>query len=109
MPVPGLDFEVGGAALSPGSAAALDRLAAVLSAEGAPPVVVVGHSDNQGGLELNIDLSRQRAESVRQALIERGVPADRLEARGVGFLAPLASNATEAGRALNRRVELVLK
>jgi len=56
-----------------------------------------------------VELSRRRAESVRQALIERGVPAERLEARGVGFLAPVASNATEAGRALNRRVELVLR
>ncbi len=107
--VQGLDFETGGAALSPGSAAALDGLAALLSGEGAPGVIVVGHSDNQGGLELNIELSRRRAETVRQALIARGVPAERLEARGVGFLAPIASNATEAGRALNRRVELVLR
>jgi len=54
-------------------------------------------------------ISTERARAVMQALIERGVPPARLEARGVGYLAPVQSNQTEAGRALNRRVELVLK
>jgi len=72
-------------------------------------VVIVGHSDNQGTLDANLALSQRRAEAVRDALVSRGVAAERLDARGVGFLAPVASNATEEGRARNRRVELVLR
>lgn len=107
--VQGLDFDVGGAVISKGSATALDTLAQMLQRNPDLSVIVVGHSDNQGPLDVNIDLSRQRAEAVRQALVERGVAPDRLEARGVGFLAPVAPNATAEGRAQNRRVELVLR
>ncbi len=109
MPVRGLDFEVGGVRLSPGSAGVLDTLAQMLLGDAALSVLIVGHSDDQGPLEVNLDLSRQRAEAVLRALVERGVPADRLEAHGAGFLAPVATNASEAGRAANRRVELVLR
>jgi outer membrane protein OmpA-like peptidoglycan-associated protein len=109
VPVQGIDFEVGGAELSEGSAEALDRLARMLSGDEGPAVAIVGHSDNQGGLALNLALSQRRAEAVMRALIDRGVPPDRLEARGIGYLAPVASNATEEGRARNRRVELVLR
>jgi OOP family OmpA-OmpF porin len=109
VPIRGLEFEVAGTRLSDGSAEALDMLASLLTREKGLSVIIVGHSDNQGGLDVNIDISRQRAEAVMAALIERGVPAAQLEARGVGFLAPLASNATEEGRARNRRVELVVR
>jgi len=109
VPVAGLAFETGGAALSPGSARALDALAEMLSADPELAVVIVGHSDNEGGLEINLDLSERRARAVMEALIARGVPAAQLDARGVGFLAPITSNATEKGRARNRRVELVLR
>ena len=107
--VDGLAFEPAGVALSPGSGGALDMLARLLGREDGPRVAIVGHSDNQGTLELNLDLSRRRAEAVMQALVERGVPAGRMEAHGLGYLAPVASNATEEGRAANRRVELVLR
>lgn len=109
VPVRGLEFEPGGTRLSPGSADTLDMLARMLTRDDELSVVIVGHSDNQGALDLNIELSRQRAEAVMQALVERGVPAGRMDARGVGFLAPVASNATEEGRTANRRVELVLR
>jgi len=109
VPVRGLVFETGGAALSEGSAPALDILARFLSRNPALAVVIVGHSDNQGSLEANVALSKRRAEAVRAALVERGVAGARLEAHGVGYLAPVASNASEAGRTLNRRVELVLR
>ncbi|MEM0944343.1 MAG: OmpA family protein [Pseudomonadota bacterium] len=107
VPVAGLDFEVGGARLSEGSGRALDMLARLLNRNDIQ-VMIVGHSDTAGGLEPNLALSRDRARSVRQALIERGVAASQMGAEGVAFLAPIASNATEAGRAQNRRVELVL-
>ncbi|MEM7190534.1 MAG: OmpA family protein [Pseudomonadota bacterium] len=107
--VAGLAFAPGGAKLTPESATALDEMAAMLSANPDLKVAIVGHSDNTGGLDANIRLSGRRAGAVRAALIDRGVAADRLEARGVGYLAPIRSNATESGRALNRRVELVLR
>lgn len=107
--VEGLVFESGGSALSAGSAEALDRLAAMFAAAPEISVVIVGHSDNRGALDLNIELSRRRAAAVMRALTERGVDPGRLAAEGVGFLAPVAANSTEAGRTRNRRVELVLR
>ncbi len=109
VPVQGLVFETGGATLSEGSAPALEILARFLSRNPGLAVEIVGHSDNQGSLDANIALSKRRAETVRAALIERGVAAGRLEAHGVGYLAPVSTNATDAGRTLNRRVELVLR
>ncbi|WP_416137988.1 OmpA family protein [Halomonas sp. HK25] len=73
-------------------------------------VVVVDHTDNQGGFDYNIELSQRRAAAVVEALAaEYGVARDRLKHWGVGFTAPAASNATDEGRARNRRVELVLQ
>lgn len=107
VPVEGLDFEPGGATLSPSSDEALDMLARLLN-RNEIAVVIVGHSDTVGGLEPNRTLSRNRAEAVRDALLKRGVSGDQLSAEGIAFLAPLTSNATEEGRARNRRVELVV-
>ena len=71
-------------------------------------VVVVGHTDNKGTLEYNLDLSLRRAQSVVAALTsDFAVARSRLDARGVGFLAPVAPNTTEENRAKNRRVQLV--
>jgi OOP family OmpA-OmpF porin len=105
----GLDFEPGSAALTAGSTAALDRTAEELAANPDLSVLIVGHSDNRGALEDNLTLSRRRAEAVREALVSRGIEPARLAAHGAGFLAPVATNATDEGRALNRRVELVLR
>ena len=69
---------------------------------------VVGHTDNIGGYEVNTVLSKRRAEAVAATLVKDfGVSALRLTANGAAYLAPVASNSTEAGRAKNRRVELV--
>lgn len=105
----GLDFVPGGTDLSSASAPALDVTAKLLNEHPDLGILIVGHSDNQGGLEVNVALSKRRAEAVRAALIARGIDAARLEAHGVGFLAPVAANATPDGMALNRRVELVLR
>jgi outer membrane protein OmpA-like peptidoglycan-associated protein len=68
---------------------------------------VVGHTDNQGAPDLNLDLSRRRAQAVVAALTGQGIPAARLTARGIGMAAPLAADETDEGRARNRPVELV--
>lgn len=104
-----LIFATGSAELTPGDFASLAALAAWLAENPEARIAFVGHTDAAGGLEANIALSRRRAEAVRRRLIDiHGVPGDRLSAQGVGYLAPRISNATEEGRALNRRVEAVL-
>ncbi|MEM8698646.1 MAG: OmpA family protein [Pseudomonadota bacterium] len=108
VPIEGLEFETGGAALSPNSTEALDLLGRLLN-RNEIAVVIVGHSDNVGELLVNIDLSRRRAEAVRDALAARGVPPEQMSASGAGFLAPITSNASPEGRERNRRVELVLR
>lgn len=103
----GLQFETGSATLLPASDTILEQIAAYLTAAPEVSLLVVGHTDNQGGFDLNMELSRDRAASVTAALTERfAVDAGRLSAHGVGYLAPKAPNATEEGRAQNRRVEL---
>ncbi|MBK9656245.1 MAG: OmpA family protein [Rhodanobacteraceae bacterium] len=104
----GIYFDTNQATLKPESKPTLDEIAQLLAADPALKVHVVGHTDNQGGLDSNLSLSKRRAEAVRAALInEHGIAAERLAANGVSYLAPVASNADEAGRAKNRRVELV--
>lgn len=70
--------------------------------------VIEGHTDNTGSGEYNLKLSQQRAENVRQRIIARGIPADRLQARGYGENNPIASNNTGKGRQKNRRVIAVI-
>lgn len=104
-----LAFETGSATLSPGGYTSLAALAAYLAANPDRRVALVGHTDAVGGLEGNIALSRKRAEAVRARLVEaHGVDPAQVGAEGAGWLAPRATNLTEAGRALNRRVEVVL-
>lgn len=106
--VPGIYFDTGKSALKAESDAALAEVAKLLKADPAIKVFVVGHTDNVASLELNTKLSQARAEAVVQALVTtHGIAAARLVARGVGPLAPVASNDAEDGRARNRRVELV--
>ena len=105
----GLDFGTGAGALGEGPFDVLGELAQILAADPALRLALVGHSDNVGSLDSNIDLSRRRAEAVRDRLIEQyGIAPDRLEAQGAGYLAPIASNLTAEGRDANRRVEAVL-
>ncbi|MCV2889642.1 OmpA family protein [Ruegeria aquimaris] len=105
----GLDFGTGAGALGEGPFDALGELAQILASDTALRLTLVGHTDNVGGLDANIDLSRRRAEAVRDRLVEQyGIAPDRLEAQGAGYLAPIASNLTAEGRDANRRVEAVL-
>lgn len=106
----GLEFETGSAALLPASAPVLEQMAAYLNRDGSADILLVGHTDNVGDLSMNMGLSKSRADAVKAALIaDYGVPASRLDSHGVGYLAPKAANATDAGRQQNRRVEMVVR
>ena len=105
----GLDFGSGTSDLGAGPFATLDALAAFLTAEPGIRIALVGHTDSVGSLEANIALSRQRAQSVRRRLIEGySVAGARMEAQGMGYLAPVATNLSAEGRDANRRVEAIL-
>jgi flagellar motor protein MotB len=104
----GIFFDTGKADVKPESAPALQEIGKLLQQDPKLKLYVVGHTDTVGELQMNMDLSRRRADSVLKALTGTyGVAADRLQAYGSGPLAPVASNKDEAGRAKNRRVELV--
>jgi outer membrane protein OmpA-like peptidoglycan-associated protein len=100
-------FDTGRATLRSGAQAKLDQLAAVLRNYPERRVMVEGFTDAVGSDESNLALSEARAESVRAALITRGVAANRIDVRGHGESRPVASNATPEGRQQNRRVEVV--
>ena len=100
-------FDTNRAEIKPESAPQLAELVTFLRGNPAVRALVVGHTDNQGGLEPNVDLSRRRAQSVVAALVAAGIPAARLTPQGVGMAAPVTTNATDEGRTRNRRVELV--
>ncbi|MGB8815124.1 MAG: OmpA family protein [Paracoccaceae bacterium] len=104
-----LVFASGKSSLAPGDYASLAELATYLRANPDKTIALVGHTDASGGLAGNIALSRKRAQSVRQSLIDNyQLPAAQIIADGVGYLAPRASNLTEEGRTQNRRVEVML-
>ena len=107
----GLLFDTGKAALKAESKPQLEAMAALLKAQPGWKVFIVGHTDNVGPLESNQALSQQRAQAVVAALAATPYSVDpkRLLARGVANVAPVASNADEAGRSRNRRVEMVLQ
>lgn len=104
-----LVFPSGASRLADGDYPSLAELAGWLRQDASRRVALVGHTDASGGLETNIVISRRRADSVRAELVGTyRVPPAQVTAEGVGFLAPLASNATEQGRNINRRVEAVV-
>jgi OmpA-OmpF porin, OOP family len=104
----GIYFDTGKSTVKPESDPTLQEIAKLLANNPALKVHIVGHTDSVGDLAANMELSRQRATAVVQALTTRfAVGSGRLRADGVGPLAPVASNRDEAGRAKNRRVELV--
>jgi len=85
----------------------LDRSAATLKEWGEVKIEVAGHTDSVDSDAYNLKLSQRRAEAVRAYLIEKGIAADRLIAKGYGEASPVADNSTAEGRFRNRRVELI--
>jgi len=103
-----IEFETGAAAIKPASYKLLNEIfESAVVAEGLK-VGVYGHTDNNGNDAVNIPLSEKRADAVRQYLISKGLPANRIEAKGFGSAKPIADNNSDAGRSKNRRVEIVL-
>ncbi|MDH3514829.1 MAG: OmpA family protein [Gammaproteobacteria bacterium] len=102
-------FEFDSAEISSGFQSTMDKLANVLVRYGKTHLTVVGHTDNVGSQEYNQGLSERRSGAVTNYLRSRGVIPQRLVSLGQGENAPRASNATEAGRQLNRRVEIVVE
>jgi len=102
-------FAVDSAALSGGSQAALDQASGVFLEYPKTAIVVQGHTDSTGSETHNEELSQRRALMVQSYLIGRGVGAERITAIGYGEGQPVASNDSEDGRRVNRRVDLLLK
>lgn len=107
--LPDLEFGSGASDLGDAAYQSLTNLAAWLAANPTAEIAIVGHTDAVGGLAANTALSKRRAESVRNRLANTyGANPAQMQSDGVGYLAPIASNLTEEGRAQNRRVEVIL-
>lgn len=104
----GIYFDFDKADVKPESQPQIDQLAALLKKNATLSVIIVGHTDGQGGFDYNLSLSQRRAQAVTSALASRyGIAAARITPAGAGMVAPVATNRTEEGRAKNRRVEIV--
>jgi outer membrane protein OmpA-like peptidoglycan-associated protein len=101
-------FETDRAVLKPGAIRKLDPLVTYIVNHPREQVIIEGHTDNVGTASFNLDLSSRRAEAVQKALVANGVNSSRIITRGMGEQYPLASNSTEAGRLMNRRVEVII-
>jgi outer membrane protein OmpA-like peptidoglycan-associated protein len=101
-------FDVDKATLRQTGLRKLDEFVTSIQENGARIVYIEGHTDNTGDASYNQQLSEQRANTIREALIAKGIAAQRLVARGYGETQPKADNATKAGRQQNRRVEILI-
>ena len=104
-----ISFDVNSAAVRPTLRSVLDSFGNSLRDDPAARIRIVGHTDSTGSEAVNNPLSVERAQSVRDYLVTRGVSATRVETAGRGEREPVADNTSEAGRARNRRVEIFLR
>lgn len=100
-----IEFETGKAVIKPGSFPILDEVVTLMKARGSVKLGVYGHTDSRGIPANNLKLSGDRAASVMAYLVGHGIAPSRLKSQGFGQTQPIADNATDAGRAENRRVE----
>jgi len=100
-------FDNDEATLQRSAARNVNQIAAFMKQYPDQKVVIEGHTDSRGDEDYNMDLSRERAFAVRQALVEQGVAARRIQTKGLGEAMPVASNASGSGRQQNRRVEVI--
>lgn len=104
----GILFDTGKATLKPAAKENIAKLVSTLNKESGTEILVLGHTDNTGSLAVNERLSLERANAVRSFAISQGLNSSRIETEGKNYSEPIASNDTEAGRAENRRVEIVI-
>ena len=110
MAIYGIYFDSDKSEVKPESDPALEEISKLLSENPSLSLYVVGHTDNVGDLEYNRNLSRVRAEAVVDKLVSKyNISKERMAAEGVGPLAPVSTNDTDEGKALNRRVEIIKK
>lgn len=102
-----INFRKGSAEIQSASFPELDKIATIIKAKGAK-IRIEGHTDSQGDAVFNQTLSVKRAEAIKAYLIEKGIKKERLETVGYGTSMPISDNRTDAGRALNRRVEFIV-
>ncbi len=103
-----VSFASNSSVVLPGVYSELDRIASSLSQYPQTVVRVEGHTDSVGAEDFNLDLSRRRAEAVKNLLMQRGIDGSRMEVAAFGESNPVATNATEAGRQMNRRVVIMI-
>ena len=101
-------FDYNEADIKPAAATKLTEVAELLAYFDRAQIAVQGHTDTDGSADHNKDLSQRRAQAVADALSGQGVASSRMTVEGFGFDRPVASNADDAGKAKNRRVEIVL-
>jgi OOP family OmpA-OmpF porin len=106
QPLDGVTFEFDSETLTPNAEVVLDRIAKDLDYHDHVTVEIRGHTDSVGTEEYNMTLSQNRADAVKEYLVEQGIAADRITTRGFGESQPVATNETERGRRLNRRIEM---
>jgi len=101
-------FETNRSTLLPGAEKNIEQLSQFMNKYPDRKIVVEGHTDSRGSAEYNMLLSKRRADSVKNALVEKGIDESRIMTRGYGETHPAASNKTAAGRQQNRRVEVII-
>jgi outer membrane protein OmpA-like peptidoglycan-associated protein len=99
-------FDTNSTEVRPGLYSEINRVAGILNQYPNTLIRVEGHTDSKGSDEYNMNLSKRRADTVKTLLVQRGVAAGRIEVFGFGKTMPVADNSTEAGRQMNRRVEI---
>jgi len=104
----GILFDVNSAALTGESAANVDKLAGILKRYEKTDILIVGHTDNRGSHDYNMELSEKRATSVQEELVSQGISADRVKEKGLGETEPVDEGDTDEAHRANRRVEVVI-
>ena len=104
-----MQFQVGQSVIMPENYTLLSKVQQAIRTFGEPDVIIGGHTDSTGSEQLNEHLSQQRAEAVRQYMVANEIlPFEKIIAVGYGSQRPIASNAAESGRALNRRIDITI-
>lgn len=101
-----IHFENGKSTIKSESQSTVDELHNMLTSNSSLKIIIAGHTDNVGDAASNQKLSEQRAESLKQVLVKKGILADRIQTVGYGQSQPIADNSTDDGKARNRRVEI---